>query len=198
MNKHKIEYEFHTSKKHYKGVAFFTPPPHCSRVQGFYAAISAALRDVGIDSAVLRDVVIDNATIGLFTGYVNKSKPSMHQCLEMLKAYGITFTKILYEDGRGGPIFLNREVGQKHDEGKPQYHLLPPKALEDVIKVLTYGAKKYSPEGWRNVSNGRERYFDAANRHLWAWKAGEELDPESGLPHLAHAMANLMFLSTLP
>jgi hypothetical protein len=44
------------------------------------------------------------------------------------------------------------------------------------------------------LGNARQRYFDAANRHLWQWYGGEERDPESGLHHLAHAMSSLMFL----
>jgi hypothetical protein len=38
------------------------------------------------------------------------------------------------------------------------------------------------------------RPFSAAMRHLWAWWKGEQADPETGLPHLAHAACCLMFL----
>ena len=38
------------------------------------------------------------------------------------------------------------------------------------------------------------RYFDALQRHVWSWKQGEQIDPESGIHHLAHAMCCLMFL----
>jgi hypothetical protein len=43
----------------------------------------------------------------------------------------------------------------------------------------------------------KPRYFDAAQRHLWAWWEGEARDPESGLPHLAHAVACLLFVLAL-
>lgn len=84
--------------------------------------------------------------------------------------------------------------GVKHDEDKPKFSLMKPDALMEMVAVLTYGAKKYSPDNWKMLENARQRYFDAANRHLWQWYGGEKLDPESGLHHLAHAMSSLMFL----
>lgn len=84
--------------------------------------------------------------------------------------------------------------GVKHDEDKPKFSLMKPDALMEMVAVLTYGAKKYSPDNWKHLENARQRYFDAANRHLWQWYGGEERDPESGLHHLAHAMSSLMFL----
>ena len=84
--------------------------------------------------------------------------------------------------------------GIKNDNDKARYDLIPADALEDLAKVLTFGAKKYSAENWRIVGDGDSRYFAAAQRHMWAWKRGEENDPESGLPHLAHAMCCMAFL----
>ena len=85
-------------------------------------------------------------------------------------------------------------VGVKYDEGKPQFSLMKHEALLEMVAVLTYGAKKYSPDNWKKLENARQRYFDAANRHMWEWFGGEERDQESGLHHLAHAMSSLMFL----
>jgi hypothetical protein len=84
--------------------------------------------------------------------------------------------------------------GRKFDGGKLMYGLLPPLALEETVKVLTFGAQKYEPDNWQFVPDSKRRYFDALQRHLWAWKQGEQIDQESGLPHLAHAMCCLMFL----
>lgn len=84
--------------------------------------------------------------------------------------------------------------GVKYDEDKPKFSLMKPDALMEMVAVLTYGAKKYSPDNWKHLENARQRYFDAANRHLWQWYGGEKKDPESGLHHLAHAMSSLMFL----
>jgi hypothetical protein len=84
--------------------------------------------------------------------------------------------------------------GRKFDGGKPQYGLLPPLALRATVDVLTFGAEKYEPDNWKNVPDSKRRYFDAMQRHLWSYKEGEQIDPESGMHHLAHAMCCLMFL----
>lgn len=84
------------------------------------------------------------------------------------------------------------QEGVKHDNGKPEFRLIPQQALEDVAKVMSYGAKKYAPDNWRRVPNGHDRYIDAALRHINAHLRGEQLDEESGETHLAHAVCSLM------
>ncbi len=85
------------------------------------------------------------------------------------------------------------EQFMKFDSGKLRYNLVPPKAMEEMAKVLTYGAKKYKPNNWKEVDD-TERYIDALYRHLEAWRAGEALDSESNLSHLSHALTNIAFL----
>ena len=90
-------------------------------------------------------------------------------------------------------IYKTMSEGIKYDNDKPEYGLLPPHALEEVAKVLTFGAKKYDRENWKKLDDLQRRYFDAAQRHLWALKRSEKHDPESGLHHAAHALACLLF-----
>lgn len=97
-----------------------------------------------------------------------------------------------YEDAAMG--YTDKPVGRKFDGGKLEYGLLPPYALKEVVKVLTFGAQKYERDNWQKVPDSKRRYFDALQRHVWAWKEGEQNDPESGIHHLAHAMCCLMFL----
>jgi hypothetical protein len=93
-------------------------------------------------------------------------------------------------------------TGVKYDEDKLRYDLIPPLALEEVVKVLTAGAKIYEPENWRNVEGWKDRYFAAPQRHQWKWKRGKIWDDEpdaKGRPgtnrhHIACAIASLMFL----
>lgn len=85
--------------------------------------------------------------------------------------------------------------GIKHDSEKDPWNLLPWNAVGSVVKVLAHGALKYSPDNWRKVEPYRERYFAAAMRHLVAWWLGEKLDPESGLPHISHAICCLLFIA---
>lgn len=88
----------------------------------------------------------------------------------------------------------NQNDGRKFDQGKLRYGLIPVEATEALAQVLTYGANKYAPNNWQKVEPFKERYTDALYRHLEAWRAGESVDPESGLSHLAHAMCNIAFL----
>ena len=85
-------------------------------------------------------------------------------------------------------------TGVKYDSKKPDYSLIPPHALDDVAKVLTYGAQKYDRHNWKQLENLDTRYFAAAQRHLWALQRGEILDEETGLHHAAHAICCMMFM----
>jgi len=87
--------------------------------------------------------------------------------------------------------------GTKHDSGKLRWDLLPWDAAEEVVKILTFGAKKYDDRNWeKGISYSR--LFAALQRHLTAWfQYRIERDTESGLHHLAHAACCLMFLLAL-
>lgn len=79
-----------------------------------------------------------------------------------------------------------------------QLHALPRVAAEELGRVYAFGAAKYADYNFRK---GYEwsKSWDAAMRHLLAFWDGEDLDPESGLPHLAHAMwhcASLLSFAT--
>ncbi len=85
--------------------------------------------------------------------------------------------------------------GAKLDAGKLRPHLVLggfANALEQVIKVGTDGAAKYSDNGWKEVKGGESRYMDALGRHLLALQKGETHDPLSGSPHLAHVAWNAL------
>ena len=86
------------------------------------------------------------------------------------------------------------EAGIKFDGGKPRMDLLDPLALEGLATVLTFGAQKYPAHNWRKgIAN--TRLIAAILRHLFAIMRGEDLDPESGLPHIDHLGCCWMFLS---
>lgn len=74
----------------------------------------------------------------------------------------------------------------KYDKDKPMFGLIPTQPLQQLAEVYTMGAKKYSPHNWRKGCEW-SRIYDAVQRHLTAYWGGEDLDKESGLPHLAHA-----------
>jgi hypothetical protein len=64
-------------------------------------------------------------------------------------------------------------------------------ALNEIAKVSTYGAQKYSRGGWQHVPEGVDRYDDAKWRHMLA-ERHESHDKESGLPHAAHEAWNAL------
>ena len=89
------------------------------------------------------------------------------------------------------PITTTNEA--KHDQGKVRPTLVPSSLVLAVAKIREYGCEKYhDPDNWKQVEP--QRYRDALYRHLLAYFNGEELDEESGLPHLHHAACNIAFL----
>lgn len=74
-------------------------------------------------------------------------------------------------------------------EAKPKLSDTPTIGIRQMGQVFTMGAAKYGRFNWREHTVSSSVYYDAAQRHLMAWFDGEDLDPESGLPHLAHVMA---------
>ena len=88
---------------------------------------------------------------------------------------------------------LNRE-GVKHDSGKPDVDLVLSgfsKALIEVSKVGTFGAKKYVDNGWKKVHSGKRRYSSAMLRHYFL-EEDEFLDDELRLPHAAAVAWNAL------
>jgi hypothetical protein len=92
--------------------------------------------------------------------------------------------------GRG-----QHEPGAKLDSGKVRAGLVMggfARALVEVAKVGTFGAAKYTDNGWRSVPNGQQRYTDALYRHLLEEAQGLECDAGSNLLHAAHTAWNAL------
>lgn len=81
----------------------------------------------------------------------------------------------------------------KHDDGKLPLSLLPVESLEEVAKVLKFGAEKYARNNWKKGTRW-SRIVDSFLRHVYSWMRGEDKCPETGISHLAHAACNLLFL----
>lgn len=84
--------------------------------------------------------------------------------------------------------------GTKHDDGKPPLDLLADMqdALNEVAYVLQFGVKKYARGNWaKGISF--TRVGAATLRHTLSWLRGEDLDPETGRHHMAHAACEALF-----
>lgn len=87
--------------------------------------------------------------------------------------------------------------GEKFDDNKPNLGLVFggfSRALLDVAYVGTFGANKYTPSGWKYVSNLQDRYSSALLRHMFAILHKDEFDNETGRHHLAHVAWNALAL----
>lgn len=94
------------------------------------------------------------------------------------------------------PIAYGVDLGTKHSNPKDAIgadkiplHLWP--EMASVLGSLAFldGALKYGKFNFRAIGVRASIYVDAARRHLNAWMEGEDIDPESGVPHLGHLLA---------
>jgi hypothetical protein len=92
-------------------------------------------------------------------------------------------TEVIHTSATGG------EKGRKPE----RYSLIPVGPLAELARVYGYGAQKYSDHNWRK-GYPYSWSLDALQRHIEAFRRGENLDQESGLSHLAHANFHLMAL----
>lgn len=100
--------------------------------------------------------------------------------------------------------FDDYEFGQKpypddnpktvYGEQKPKISDTPTIGIREMGRVFSNGAAKYGRLNWRLHKVSATVYYDAAFRHLSAWFDGQDIDPDSGLPHLAHVMACMNIL----
>lgn len=85
--------------------------------------------------------------------------------------------------------------GAKLDKGKPlAWTCLSgfSHALTAVTHVTTTGAEKYTPNGWKKVADGEQRYMEAFARHMMALGRGEQVDADTGCLHKAQMIWNLL------
>lgn len=91
--------------------------------------------------------------------------------------------------------FSGNPKAVRHNEDKLRVDLIPPKFIEEVARVFTFGAKKYSPNNWKGFNEQqKEEIIGSLLRHILEFQKGNKLDSESGLHHLAHAACNIAFI----
>ena len=117
---------------------------------------------------------------------------SLNSALEEIKSAGAPDPRMSLEVK---DMVLEKPLptGIKYDEGKLEYHLVPPECLAELVKVLMFGKKKYTENNWKDGLNVT-RIHNAVIRHMEAARQWEKDDPETGYSHYAHAMCGSMFL----
>lgn len=108
------------------------------------------------------------------------------------------FDKVLQDVKDGITVAADTETTsfKKNDQGKLQWSLMPFEQLEDVVRVLMYGAEKYERDNWKKCDD-INRYKDSLMRHVTAYIEGNKFDNGPGgdnLHHLAHAICNCLFI----
>jgi len=88
---------------------------------------------------------------------------------------------------------LSKEA-MRFNGGKTRWGLVDFDSIEDIAKVLEFGAQKYDDHNWKKGLKSDE-VVESLLRHIFAYLRGEDIDPESGLPHVGHMGCNVMFLS---
>ena len=144
-----------------------------------------------------------------FINYKKGLKNQLDTCEETTRRFKTTCEKISLNTPNNASDLVkntnNYEVrenvqqlhlpGMKYDEGKPNLSLVFSgfsKSLVDVGQIGTFGARKYTPNGWKEVDNLGERYMSAMLRHTMAVLDNSPFDNETGRHHLAHVAWNAL------
>ena len=101
-------------------------------------------------------------------------------------------SKLTTAEGIGNVDTNERGTGARYNRNKPPLELIPLEALEDIARVLDYGRRKYASFNWAKGQSWMAN-LGCALRHLSAYQKGEDIDPESGESHLAHAGCCILF-----
>ena len=103
--------------------------------------------------------------------------------------------------GSASEVRTTSSTGGEKGVKPERYSLIPVPALDIMAKLYGFGAEKYAAHNWRK---GYEwsKSFDSLFRHATAALNGEDIDPETGLPHLAgaafHCFTLMVFMQEHP
>lgn len=96
---------------------------------------------------------------------------------------------------------VNETTGGEKGQKLERFDLVPAEAMADVARHYGIGARKYADNNWRRGYNW-SLSLAALERHLNQFKAGDDIDDETGSPHMAavvfHALALLTFMDEHP
>lgn len=98
-------------------------------------------------------------------------------------------------------VRITSSTGGQKGSKMARYDLIPAGPLRHLAELYGKGAQKYASHNWRKGYDW-SLSFAALNRHLWQFWGGEDVDEETGGPHMAavafHAFALLEFMHEHP
>ena len=118
---------------------------------------------------------------------------NIDELYDYIQKYKKTYTERVFTNGA-----LNTQIMEeltkalRYNDGKPKWGLVHYDSLIPMIRVLEFGALKYTPWNWMKPMPTRE-ILESMQRHLAALMDGEEYDSESEIDHMGHIQANAMF-----
>lgn len=93
-------------------------------------------------------------------------------------------------------VSTGEEKALRFNMDKLRWSLMHYKSMEPMIRALEYGSKKYGDWNWtKGQGLNPKEILECGQRHLAKMMDGERFDPESGVPHIGHYLANGMFYS---
>lgn len=129
-------------------------------------------------------------TIPIKGGYIQSRVQELlgvQEAILPLRGPGYQSTVQALRDARAEVRVTDPKTGGQKGQKSCQVSALDPRAIQWLGEVAGYGAAKYDR---MNFCKGFAWHlsYDAMQRHLLAFWSGEDIDDESGLPHMAHAM----------
>lgn len=130
------------------------------------------------------DTIIDHdPSIGILVTRIREAYPGCN-------IFNIDFgTWIDFSDDKQQKL----EPATRFDAGKIPYHLFPLDAYEEICRVMQFGAQKYAERNWEQGMSW-SRVARSMFSHFIAMCRGEQIDPESNLPHASHMAWNAIVL----
>ena len=128
------------------------------------------------------------ATGSIDPPYPGPTPPCEHgfygACMDCAAGVGETTSEIRITNALTG--------GQKGSKAEA-YAYIPVNPMAAVARVYGYGAQKYAARNWERGYDWSLSY-SALQRHITSFWGGEDYDPETGEPHLAHAVFHCLAL----
>ena len=163
-------------------------PAERDLAEGFDPTLNS-LEGFDLEAAMEADFrMIDEADgIVLLPGWAASEGANREFVYAMRMGKKVHYYEYLTEAGQQETRTTNTLTGGEKGRKLAEYSLIPPVPLAEVANVYGMGAKKYAPRNWEQGYDW-SLSFSALQRHAWLHWSGEDLDPESGLPHLAHVV----------